>query len=444
MINNFLSTFFNLDAFAIIMIRLVAYIGICVTSFALRYMKGDKQYGCFFINLIMLIFSVIMMVSSDHLALLLIASCLSNIFLVRLMTHKSSWKAANASGMIAANHYILSTALTAKAFTILYLSTGKTSINAIINQETQPIFMQYALVLILIAGMIQSAIWPFHRWLLSSLNSPTPVSAIMHAGLINSGGFLLVRFAPLYLQNPNILIAIFCIGLTTALLGTLWKLMQSDIKRMLACSTMSQMGFMLVQCGLGLFPSAVAHLVWHSTFKAYLFLASGSSAQEKKLALPPRPKTLTFICSLICGIAGSLCFGYASGKAWKTGDTTLVLMVVAFIASSQLALAILDSKPLQKTPLAILITMAAGLFYGSSVYLITSTMKAMDIMQPQALNSFHVVGIIILTLAWLSMLFIHDKISKVPWILKWYVKALNASQPSPATITAHRNHYQYR
>ena len=85
----------------------------------------------------------------------------------------------------------------------------------------------------------------------------------MHAGLVNGGGFLIVRFAPLYLNYPGILNIIFIIGLSTAIMGTLWKLMQSDIKRMLACSTMAQMGFMIAQCGLGLFSAAIAHIILH-------------------------------------------------------------------------------------------------------------------------------------------------------------------------------------
>ena len=174
----------------------------------------------------------------------------------------------------------------------------------------------------------------------------------MHAGLVNGGGFLLARFAPLYVEHSILLTAIFVIGLATALLGTLWKLMQSDVKRMLACSTMGQMGFMLAQCGLGLFPAAVAHLVWHGLFKAYLFLASGGAAQEKRLDLGYPPKPATFFLALLCGVAGSLGFALTSAQSWFAGDTTLVLMVVAFLAASQFALPILREKALRTLPFA--------------------------------------------------------------------------------------------
>jgi NAD(P)H-quinone oxidoreductase subunit 5 len=301
-------------------------------------------------------------------------------------------------------------------------------------------------VLLLIGAMTQSAIWPFHRWLTSSLNSPTPVSAIMHAGLVNGGGFLLTRFAPLYLEHSTLLTVIFAIGLVSALLGTLWKLMQSDVKRMLACSTMGQMGFMLIQCGLGLFPAAVAHLVWHGMFKAYLFLASGGAAQEKRFDLSYPPNPFTFICALICGVIGSIGFSYATCKSWFADDTTLLLMVVAFLAASQFALSILCHKIRQKIPLALAATILMGLVYGSSVRLIEWMMEPMLLMHPQPLNALHIAGIIVLTLTWLLFLFIRNKdktIESPAWILKGYVKSLNASQPHPPTVTTHRNHYQY-
>lgn len=438
------TSLFHLDALASIMIALVAFIGLCVGSFAYRYIKGDTQYRAFFVQLALLIASVAVMVSADHLALLLGAWCVSNFLLVRLMIHKSVWKAANNAGMLAAKNYALGAISIAAAFGLFYQATGETSIQALGHQSTASPLILPALLLLLIGVMTQSAIWPFHKWLTSSLNSPTPTSAIMHAGLVNGGGFLLVRFAPLYFDHSMLLTAIFVIGLSSALLGTLWKLMQSDVKRMLACSTMGQMGFMLAQCGLGLFPAAVAHLVWHGMFKAYLFLASGGAAQERRFDLGYPPKPFTFFLSIICGVAGSLGFAYASGKSWFAGDTSLVLMLVSFLTASQFSLPILREKTFQSLPVALIATAVAGLTYGGSVHLIAWVMEPMGLMQPQPLNGFHIVGIIALALAWLSILFLRHQQETPAWMLKNYVKALNASQPHAATITAHRNSYQYK
>lgn len=439
-----LAPLFHFDALATIMIGLVAFIGLCVGCFAYRYIKGDTQYRAFFTHLTLLIGAVAVMVSADHLVLLFAAWCISNLLLVRMMIHKSGWKAAKQAGMLAAKNYALGAVSIAAAFGLFYQATGETSIQALVHQSTTSPLILPALVLLLIGAMTQSAIWPFHKWLTSSLNSPTPVSAIMHAGLVNGGGFLMVRFAPLYVDHSMLLTAIFVSGFVTALLGTLWKLMQSDVKRMLACSTMGQMGFMLAQCGLGLFPAAVAHLVWHGMFKAYLFLASGGAAQERRFDLGYPPKPLTFLTALICGVAGSLGFAIASGKSWFAGDTTLVLMVVSFLTASQFALPILREKTLRSLPIALIATAVVGLAYGGSVHLIAWAMEPMGLMQPQPLNGFHIAGIIALTLAWLSILFLRHQDKTPTWMLKNYVKALNASQPHSATITAHRNSYQYQ
>ncbi len=447
MINHYAALFFHIDTLAIIMMTLIAYIALCVSSFSWRYMKGDRKYVSFFIKLLLLVISLFVMISADHLMIFLIAWWVSNILLVTLMIHKSRWKAARASGILAAKNFVVGSLCITLAFGLFYYITGETSIQRLISEHAASTIMLPALLLLLIGGMSQSAIYPFHRWLTSSLNSPTPVSAIMHAGLVNGGGFLLCRFAPLFLEHSNLLTLIFVIGIVTALMGTLWKLMQSDVKRMLACSTMGQMGFMLAQCGLGLFPLAVAHLVWHGMFKAHLFLASGSTSQEKRFVSKAFPKPVVFICALFCGFSGSLGFGLASGKSWLFGDTTIILMIVAFLSGTQLALTILGNKPLRTLPMTFIAVAILGGLYGLSVYLIAWVMEPMQLMRPQSLNIFHIVGAIALLLAWLSFMFLYKYIKAVhlpEWILRAHMKALNASQPHPETVTSHRNYYTYK
>jgi NAD(P)H-quinone oxidoreductase subunit 5 len=405
---DFVDLGYKLDELSIIMMTLIGYIGTCVISFSSRYMRGDTKYYSFFIRIILLISSVAIMVTSDNLLALFISLCISNLILVSLMVHKSKWKAAKASGVLAAKNYLLSAIFMALAFGLFYFSTGQNSINSISNQTHNSIITDISLLLLLIAAMAQSAIWPFHKWLLSSLNSPTPVSAIMHAGLINAGGFLLVRFSHLYSQNYMIMNVIFILGITSALIGTLWQLMQSDVKRMLACSTMGQMGFMFAQVGLGLFPLAIAHLCWHGMFKAYLFLASGGAAQEKRLDLSCPPTALSLICAFLCGAFGSFIFAYTSNKTWFAQDSTLVLMVVVFLAGSQLSLSILKTINFKNFVLACLITTIAATIYGFSTQFIMRILEPMQLMHVQPLNVFHILGIFALTFAWLSILFIRS------------------------------------
>jgi NAD(P)H-quinone oxidoreductase subunit 5 len=432
-----LSRYFNCDSLAMIMIALVGFIGAIVAKFSINYMKGDKKYRSFFISLFLLITTIILMVTGDHLLVFILAWSLSNFILVKMMIHKNAWKAAKESGLIAAKTYLIGFVSMFIAFILLYIATGEASIKAIINQKNDSPLILIALIFIMIAAMTQSAIWPFHKWLISSLNSPLPVSAIMHAGLVNGGGFLIVRFAPLYLNYPKILNIIFIIGLSTAIIGTLWKLMQSDIKRMLACSTMAQMGFMIAQCGLGLFSAAIAHIILHGSFKSYLFLASGSAAGEKRLELHYPPSLISFVLALICGALGSYIFSLISNRAWLALDTSMLLVSIAFIAGTGLALPILGRNILIKLPLALLATSFAGAIYGFNIRVVEYILEPLDLFQPQALNIIHIIGLVLLVLFWLMVTFAGHMSSRL------YVSALNSSQPHPKTITTHRNYYQY-
>lgn len=444
---HFIDFVYKLDPLGIIMVTLILYIGTCVVFFASRYMKGDAKYHSFFLRILLLICSVAIMVTSDNLWILLISLCISNLTLVSLMIHKSKWKAAKVSGVIAAKNYLLSFIFMALAFSLFYFATGHTSISTLANQNHNNIIINIGLLLLLVSAMAQSAIWPFHKWLISSLNSPTPVSAIMHAGLINSGGFLLVRFAPLYWQHGTIMSIIFIFGIISALIGTLWKLMQSDVKRMLACSTMGQMGFMFAQIGLGLFPLAIGHLFWHGMFKAYLFLASGGAAEEKRLDLSYPPKPLTLIYALFCGAIGSIIFAYIANKSWLVGDSTLVLMVIVFLAGTQIALSMLYNLNFKSFILAILVTIIAAIVYGGSTQLFMWILEPMKLMHIQPLNIFHILAIFVLIFGWLCILFVRNPSKNIAkhshLLLKAYVKCLNYSQPHKGTVTSHHNHYQY-
>ncbi len=166
--------------------------------------------------------------------------------------------------------------------------------------------------LLLIGAMTKSAQFPLHVWLLRSLYAPTPVSALLHAGIVNGAGYLINRLAPLYGQSPLTLHAAFVIGALTAVFGAGAMLVQTDVKKTLAFSTIGQMGYMLMECGLGAFSLALFHLIAHGLFKATLFLNCGNVIHEARLdpATPVvgrdddvgRMSRLT----LVAGVAGTL------------------------------------------------------------------------------------------------------------------------------------------
>ncbi len=130
--------------------------------------------------------------------------------------------------------------------------------------------------LLFIGAMGKSAQFPLHLWLPGSLFAPTPVHALLHAGIINAGGFLINRLAPLFGMSSTTLHIAFVIGMLTAALGATMMLAQNDIKKTLGFSTIGQMGYMIMECGLGAFSLAVFHLVAHGLFKATVFLNCGN------------------------------------------------------------------------------------------------------------------------------------------------------------------------
>ncbi len=441
-----ISGYFYIDALAVTMMLLVGFVGLSVALFSRNYLRGDSRYESFFITLLSLILAVFLLVCADNIFVFFLSWAAGNLLLAKLMVHKPGWKAARFSGVLALKNFLIGNMAIMIALIILFSATGETSIHELIEIRYDRTTLFFVLAFLSIGALTQSALWPFHRWLTSSLNSPTPVSAIMHAGLVNGGGFLLARFSPLYFQMPKALTVLFIAGFISAILGTLWKLMQSDVKRMLACSTMSQMGFMVLQCGLGLFPAAIAHLCWHGLFKSYLFLTSGSAAQEKRLDLGYPPRIGSFFLALICGSIGAYTFILASHKNLFAGDTTLFLIGIAYLTASQLALSMLDQLKLKNIVVAVLVTAFLGALYGLSVHSIEVVLSPLNLMKPQPLAPIHILAFIVFFALWASLLFgkMFLGSKKIPTVaLQLYVMALNASQPHPKTITAHRNNYHY-
>lgn len=137
--------------------------------------------------------------------------------------------------------------------------------------------------LLAFAAMLKSAQFPFHTWLPDTMETPTPVSALMHAGIINAGGILVIRLSPLIALSPAAMGGLAAVGCFTALFASVVALTQASVKRCLAFSTVAQMGFMMLECGLGAFHLALLHLAAHSLYKAYSFLSSGEA-----VSAPPR------------------------------------------------------------------------------------------------------------------------------------------------------------
>lgn len=173
----------------------------------------------------------------------------------------------------------------------IFIGTGDWVIDP---SQDYDVSMSYGLklivdLLLVIAVIIPAAQYPFQSWLIESVVAPTPVSAIMHAGIVNAGGIILTRFSPVF-DNNIALTLLLIISSISVLIGSGISLVHVDYKRQLVGSTMSQMGFMLVQCALGVYSAAIIHLILHGVFKATLFLQSGSIVKRFNIPTPPNVK----------------------------------------------------------------------------------------------------------------------------------------------------------
>lgn len=442
------SGWIHIDTISVVMMIVVSGIGTLVALFSKNYLQGDRRYGLFFVQMLLLIISVMMISIANHLVLFLGAWCVCNGTLSCMITHKSTWVAARFSGKTALMQFILGICFLATSFSLLYYATGSMLIQEIIQKPMDSWTMGLAVMGIILAAMTQSALYPFHRWLISSVNAPTPVSALMHAGVVNGGGFLLLRFAPLYGNTILVMNAIFIVGFFSTILGSFWKIIQNDIKRMLACSTVSQMGFMFVQVGLGLFTAALAHICWHGLFKAYLFLSSGNAGKEQRKDFEPYPFIPAVFFSILSGSISTLVFAYISHHTkW---DAAIMILAVVWISSVQLSLSILSSRPIHRAPLALVASMVFSVLYGLNVHYfdhlcapLWPTSFAMPI---QAVQPLHLAALCLLVLVWMVVLFLkYDKKTRFfpHWALFFYVKMLNSSQPHPKTTTDNRRGYDY-
>ncbi|MHB1678623.1 MAG: proton-conducting transporter transmembrane domain-containing protein [Sulfuriferula sp.] len=202
-----------------------------------------------------------------------------------------------------------------------------------------PMSLQVAAWLIVAVVILKSAHFPFQGWLIQVMEAPTPVSALMHAGVVYSGAIVALRTSPLLVRVPDALLFLAAVGLLTVVIASLVMTTQAAIKTMLAWSTVAQLGFMSLELGLGLFPLALLHLMGHSLYKAHAFLSSGSVTDQLR-QVPPGGKKIPALGTWM--VAVTLGVIIAGGGAWLLGNNPLTdpvwlaLVVIVAMALSQI------------------------------------------------------------------------------------------------------------
>ncbi len=431
---------FRINGFTILIWAAVTFFSAIVSTYASSYLKGFRFYSRFMMLCLGFTMSVMLLVMSNHVLLVLFSWFIMGVLMSQLIGIDETWGEAREASKFTRNYFLTGTLFLTTALLLMVLYSKQFTISGLSQVVGDlPLFILIPSALFIIAAaIVQSAIYPFHRWLLSAMTAPTPASALMHAGFVNGSGILLALFATLLFASETLTI-LFIIGGFTAIIAQFTKLLQVNVKQKLACSTIAQMGFMIMQCGLGFFNAAVVHLILHGFYKAYLFLSSGEGIAQmrpqKQLQL--KIKSLQAFAVLLFGGLGAILFAFWTGKG-MTMDSSVFLTLIVAITVGQATYNIVKEQSLsvfQKilVPMALFI---AGIGIYALIYNgVTVLMADMPmIAQPVPLSYVQIIfGIIFLIGFFVMKLGVYQKI---PWL---YVKLMNISQPYKKSVLMYKS-----
>jgi NAD(P)H-quinone oxidoreductase subunit 5 len=313
----------RIDAIGATVLLLVSFVGWCIVRYSQTYLNAERGEARYVAWLLATLAAVQVVVTSNHLLLLALAWLATSFALHRLLT----FFAARPAAQVAAHKkFIVGRAADAcmlAAAGLLYAAFGTLQIDQLLRAATQapalPVTAQIATLLVVVAVLLKTAQLPFHGWLIQVMEAPTPVSALLHAGVVNLGGYVLIRLSPLVAEMPLAMGLLVLAGTLTAVIAALVMTTRISIKVMLAWSTTAQMGFMVMQCGLGLWEMALLHLVAHSLYKAHCFLAAGGTVRQnqvRQLAPASAPPSAS---NLLLGAFASFVMTGAAALALQAG-----------------------------------------------------------------------------------------------------------------------------
>jgi NAD(P)H-quinone oxidoreductase subunit 5 len=433
----------KINGFTILIWTLVTFFSAIISSYGKNYLKGFDYHFKFSMLCLGFTVSIMVFVMSNHVALLLTMWLLMGIFMSQLIGVDSRWGEAREASKFALKYFVGGSVFLTAGVLLLAFQTDSVTLSKIIarlSDVPQGITLIAGLCIIN-AAIIQSAIYPFHRWLLSAMTSPTPASALMHAGFVNGSGILLALFSTVLFAS-NTLIILFIIGGLTAVIAQFTKLLQVNVKQKLACSTIAQMGFMIMQCGMGFFNAAVVHLLLHGFYKAYLFLSTGEEIGNSKpqKSTTVKIKSSQVLVVLFFGIIGAMLFGYLTGKGTELNSGIFLTLIVA-ITVGQATYNIVKEQSLtllQKSFVPPLLFVCGIGTYALMYQGVTVLMNDMPmVVVPLSLSIIEIAfGILFLVGFFIMKLGIYRN---YPWL---YVKLLNISQPYKKTVLMYKSKVQ--
>ncbi len=310
-----------LDGMSAAMLSLVSFIGLIVINYSRNYLDGDPRQLRFTRFLCLTISAVLFAIVSGNLLQFALAWVAMSVSLHELLVFYPERPAA----LLAARKKFLASRIgdicLFVAMVLLYRNFATLDYTSLFDSARSlraaaaiPGSVQAAAILLAITGLLKSAQFPSHGWIIEVMETPTPVSALLHAGVVNAGGFMILRFANIIALSLPTLDMLAIIGGFTALFGSVVMLTQTSIKVSLAYSTIAQMGFMMLECGLGAFSAAMLHILAHSLYKAHAFLSSGSVIDIARASWTPSPGGKPHPWRLILAIGAVLFATVAAGR----------------------------------------------------------------------------------------------------------------------------------
>ncbi|ADC88889.1 NADH/Ubiquinone/plastoquinone (complex I) [Thermocrinis albus DSM 14484] len=276
--------FLRFDGLGTLLASYILLVSTVIHKYSENYMKDEQGFKRYFLLLDLMTWNLLLLVLSNHLIILFASWHLMGVILYFLLTFNNRREQAVQSGRTALFTHRIADVPLLVAILLLYQQYGTFEISKLAQMITTgpSDTLWIVTLLVILSGIIKSAQIPFHVWLVYSMEGPTPVSALMHAGIVNAGAFIANRFAFMFPHDLYGLSLSFLIGLITAIVGSTLMLMQNDVKKALGYSTVGQMGYMMMEIGVGAFALALYHMMAHGIFKATLFLSSGGVIHEAR------------------------------------------------------------------------------------------------------------------------------------------------------------------
>jgi NADH-quinone oxidoreductase subunit L len=363
---------FYMDRLSAVMMVLISAIGTIIYAYSVDYMYQEPHERRYLALIGVAVFVLLSMVSSANLMMLFLFWQVLSYLLYLLIhnhAHAGTLEGAFRTFTILRVGDVAFLAGIALAYSLygtlefpeLFAAAGQSSATVSFLPGVELSGATAVTLLLLLGGMSKSAQFPLHVWLPRYLYAPTPVTALLHAGIINAGGFLINRLAPLFGLSPTTLHIAFVIGTLTAVVGASMMLAQNDIKNMLGFSTIGQMGYMVMECGLGAFSLAVFHLIAHGLFKATVFLNCGNVIGRA------RSRSVGFVTTLLIPLLILLLTHGLLDIPLLEAQGTVIFLFFIWITSSQAILTLTRLRAVSSWQLSV--AMLLTLLFVVFVYL---------------------------------------------------------------------------